>query len=462
MRVSPRLLSLTMAGILTAFLLMLIGWLLQESPPLQVRRLPDGTVLRLEAVTRGPQQRFVRGRNWQRLLVPLLPPSLQPMPGVSIYTYRPISPKNSSPLVFWISRSAKSSPNRYWWPRAVAFEEHGCEFNARRFPLEFSPPFGDTVQGWALPAFPRRGARVGLRLTDFDRSHTAVEFMVPNPTPGPYPTWSAAPPPITRRDGDLTFTLTRFLTGHAAPDRAPALLRERPWTHVTVRIRDNGGRTGKWEPVGITLSDATGNIVLPWMIAPGWMYYQADDEAHFAFPSNLSADESAWKLRLEFAPTSGYAPADLWTVRRVALPRSWGEERTTTVVATRHGASLNLRLQISRHPSLKGQLFVKVRVSPCVSGLRIGLLRATDAQGRPLARVSVQGVSQRFLNSREDTSEDRLDVVKPSGTVSSGDGYRSTEGGYQLKAPTNLKGLNLTFAVPKSRFVEFVAQPTRR
>ena len=80
MRVSPRLLTLTMAVVLTAFLLMLIGWLLQEPHPLQVRQLPDGTVLRLEAVTHGPQQRFVRGRNWQRLLAPLLSPSLQPMP----------------------------------------------------------------------------------------------------------------------------------------------------------------------------------------------------------------------------------------------------------------------------------------------------------------------------------------------------------------------------------------------
>src|SRR5438309_2543412 len=141
MRVSPRLLTLTMAVVLTAFLLVLIGWLLQEAPPLQVRQLPDGTVLRLEAVTHGPQQRFVRGRNWQRLLAPLLSPSLRTLPGAAIYTYRPIYPKYSSPLVFWISRSAISSPNQFWWPRAVAFDEHGCEFNARRFPLEFSPPY---------------------------------------------------------------------------------------------------------------------------------------------------------------------------------------------------------------------------------------------------------------------------------------------------------------------------------
>ena len=73
MRVSPRLLTLTMAVVFTAFLLMLIGWLLQEPRPLQVRQLPDGTVLRLEAVTHGPHQRFVRGRNWQRLLAPRAP-----------------------------------------------------------------------------------------------------------------------------------------------------------------------------------------------------------------------------------------------------------------------------------------------------------------------------------------------------------------------------------------------------
>jgi hypothetical protein len=197
------------------------------------------------------------------------------------------------------------------------------------------------------------------------------------------------------------------------------------------------------------------------MIAWGWMYYQADDEAHFAFPSDLSADENAWKLRMEFAPTSGYAPTDLWTVRRVALPRSWGEERTTTVVATRHGVSLNLRLQVSRYPSQKGRLRVYARVLPPVNGLRIGLMGASDDQGRPLERMFTGGVSQRFLPSPGDTSGDRLDVVKLSSTSSSA-GSGSTEGGYLLKVPTDLKGLNLTFAVPKSRFVEFLAKPTRR
>jgi hypothetical protein len=122
--------------------------------------------------------------------------------------------------------------------------------------------------------------------------------------------------------------------------------------------------------------------------------------------------------------------------------------------------SLNLRLQVSRRPSLKGRLLVNARVSPPVSGLRIGLLKASDDQGRPLERV-FQVVSQRFLPSRGDTSEDRLDVVKPSGATSSA-GSGSTEGTYLLKVPADLKGLNLTFAVPKSRFVEFMAKPTRR
>jgi hypothetical protein len=354
-----------------------------------------------------------------------------------------------------------STTNKFWWPSAVAFDEHGCEFNARWLPLNFMPASGDQVQGWALSAFPRRGAKVGLRLTVFGQPHPAAEFMVPNPTPGPYPIWPAPPLPIIKRDGDLTFTLTRFLTGHAAPDRSPVLLRDGPWTHVTLRVVETGRRTGRWEPVGITLSDATGNIVLPWMIAAWPMYYEADGEAHLAFPSNLSTDESAWKLRMEFAPTSAYAPADLWTVRSVALPRNRSEERTTTAVATRHGISLNLRLQVSRRPSLKGRLLVEARVSPSVSGLRIGLLRAADNHGLPLERVPIQGDSRRFLSSRGDISEDRLDVVNQSGTTSGGVSG-STGGSYLLKVPTDLKGLNLTFAVPKSRFVEFMAKPTRR
>src|SRR5690242_3052271 len=61
---------------LTSLVLILAAavWaLVQEPAPLQEQRLPDGSLLRLEAVTTGIRHRFVCGRRWQRLLATLLP-----------------------------------------------------------------------------------------------------------------------------------------------------------------------------------------------------------------------------------------------------------------------------------------------------------------------------------------------------------------------------------------------------
>ena len=61
MRATPRYL-IGSAGVLTGIILLATVWALtQEPPPLASCRLPDGTVLRLEAVTCGPIHRF---KNW--------------------------------------------------------------------------------------------------------------------------------------------------------------------------------------------------------------------------------------------------------------------------------------------------------------------------------------------------------------------------------------------------------------
>src|SRR5437588_5851870 len=145
MLLSPRLMSWTTAGVLTALLCLFVGWLFQEPAPLQTRPLPDGTVLRLEAVTYGDQHRYVKGRYWQRFLAPVLPPALQQLSGATVYTYRIVSPKNVRPLVFWISRSPRSSSFYFLMPRA-ALDEHGSELDGVALPFGLPPATGDSVQ----------------------------------------------------------------------------------------------------------------------------------------------------------------------------------------------------------------------------------------------------------------------------------------------------------------------------
>src|SRR5205809_8126814 len=67
-------LTLLALSALIVILVVAVWALFREPPPLRVSRLPDGTVLRLEAITRRPQHRIVLGRPWLRLLATPLPP----------------------------------------------------------------------------------------------------------------------------------------------------------------------------------------------------------------------------------------------------------------------------------------------------------------------------------------------------------------------------------------------------
>src|SRR5438128_1859986 len=90
-----------------------------------VCRLPDGSELKLEAVTYGRQHRFVGGRWWRRLLMPLVPSSLQSLLGGAPPVDRTT---DSDTIVFWVSRTGPK------WPtgslsRAVVFDENGHELD---------------------------------------------------------------------------------------------------------------------------------------------------------------------------------------------------------------------------------------------------------------------------------------------------------------------------------------------
>src|SRR5258708_37584207 len=92
------------AGVLTGVILLTAIWaLIQEPPPLASCRLADGSVVRLEAVTRGPVHRVKSGPYWQRLLARAPFPSLRALAGDPIQEFRGATPDS---LVFWTTRKA--------------------------------------------------------------------------------------------------------------------------------------------------------------------------------------------------------------------------------------------------------------------------------------------------------------------------------------------------------------------
>jgi hypothetical protein len=411
------------AGIL--IILIAAAWALSREPaPLQVQRLPGGTI-ELEAVTYGQEHRLVQGSYWQRLLAPLLPPGLQIRLLGTVHAWRGSGPGE---MVFWTTW--RPPPGyRAHFGTAVVFDEHGCQFGTVHY---LEPPEKDGhVTFRVARVTPRRGAWIGLRLRPW-RASTGeaplAEFRAANPAPGPYPTWTPEPLPVTKRAGDLTVTLTRLLTGlkHGGPDVVP----DPEWTCANFRIAQHGRPTKEWAPIEIPLSDATGNVNVP----ESGNQYEHAGELHLAFQDGLCSNESAWKLRVECSRTAGFAPPDQWTVRGVAVPKP-GAVAHSTSSATRHGVELRL-IGIAGigasfpdgGPTDWDPPSVHVRARSPLDGKHLMLVRATDDRGREVSTFSSGS-----------TDRDRY---------SSG-----------LKIPAGASSLDLTFAVHPSRFVEFLARP---
>jgi hypothetical protein len=455
MRAAPRSLVYPSMAAIVAILAGTAWALSREPPPLAVHRLPDGTVLHLEAVTVGPQHRLVRGRYWQRFLAPLLPPAVRGRSGATVCTYLGSSP---GAVIFWTTWETSSRFTD--WSRAVAFDEHGSqtEVTARAF-QESVPPRGEKVRGWVLPAFPRRGARLGLRLYVHGYHYPVAEFAVPNPVRGPYPAWTPSPLPITRQQDALAFTLTELATGREAPRRLWAWWGDRFWTHAAFRIQENGRPTDRWEPVGITLADATGNVLYTrnLQVPVPLGRYRQDGATHLRVLGNLPPDEAAWKLRAEFVPTRGFAPAELWTMHDIAVPKGDGETRSAAM-ASWYGQQLHLVVRAWVRPWFRGKLYLDTQLAPLVDGMRVGLVRATDDRGRACLRLPPGWLD--FLPSPAEAPRPQLEIVSPFRSYLQAE-YWSAGANYELTPPADAKRLNLTFAVVKSRFVDFLARPSR-
>lgn len=386
--------------------------------PLQTRILPDGTVIMLNAVELKSSLRF-------HYSIPGAASGSDPFAN----GYSVVSDEHGCWMRQWSeSRGSQGTgPGRWLW-----------------FDLEAPPE----IRNVTVEAFPRRGEKVILTLfeddigRDEDSERLFVEFSVPNPDPGPHPTWEAKPLPVTQQTGDLTFTLTDLRTGvdqigeSVEPD-------QRPLTQASFRITERGRPSRFWAPVRIVISDATGNR----------LFYDLSNRrsseatyknggAQVSLLKMLCAEE-VWKLGVEFARTSDYrSPSEaLWTVPDVSIP---GENKIdfSDKSAVRMGREVRLvgiggtgTLQWQPDASVGGywKAVVKARVSSLHGASSLSLI-ATDKRGRRFTGVSQGYEDIGGNNGREFTF-------------------------YFNDLPDDVKALNLTFAIHESHYAEFLAKP---
>lgn len=399
----PRRSGALLLGAVTLGVLGVLAWGLLQDPTESWQRLPDGSRFRILGVTYGTGHRVVEGQVWQRLLLPLLPqrtpvprPLLTggfrvPASGMAI----PISsrtgmfggverwfttPKPS--LIVWVRyRDARFHLGMRDFDGA---DEHSC-----RFPCEnhWFPDFntGEVLELLEFTSFSRRSPTLRLRLDDpllpwADRP----TFTVQIPPPGPQPTWQAHPLPARAQRGPLTVSLTRWEP-------------RRPIPTAEFEVRSGGKLTLGWEPVTLTVSDATGNS----RTSPRFQQYEADPR-RFGF-LGLCFREAAWKLHTEFVPALPARPTGIdpnWSPAPKAPP-SW--RWTAQIPAPRAGGRTVGGPKLER-PELELELLgaampgtvpasdwglgrlrcpaVRVRLNRAKERFRLTLVRVSDEKGR--------------------------------------------------------------------------------
>jgi hypothetical protein len=224
------------------------------------------------------------------------------------------------------------------------------------------------------------------------------------------------------------------------------------WSCVTVQMIQKGRPAREWRLHGITLTDPTGNL----LTAPHVYRGAKEGEWHFVGGGSLAPHETVWKARAEYTRIAGFSPADLWVVKGVPLPGRGAIARSSATTAL-NGASLQL-LGISG-PGAAWSDDPTSAVSSKPSPYQAGAGPSDRWTVHVLA--AMPGKEQwwgngLWLSLVGATDERGRRAVAVGGTIE-GDGRHH----FELKVPPGAKRLDLTFAMPKSRYAEFIASPSR-
>ena len=309
---------------------------------------------------------------------------------------------------------------------------------------------GLDLQGFLLDAFPRHGRKIVLRISAWNSNGNGMQpakgqFVISNPTRGPFPTWTPEPLPDTQSDGDLNVTLTRLIYGVKGFDRGNGLSKTDPMDKAVLaafRTEQKGVVMTNWQPYRIAMSDATGNQIEN----NSWSNTRTNDEAVMTYQWGLWPDEPAWKLNVEMTRTSGFNDDEVWTVQN--LPVHPGSQmdlynyqrnnRTNAAFAetTLNGIHLKIfpAIQFTDQNFAPGQksggFRLQVDPEPETMQMRMSLAKLTDEQGHDLQSWGPNG----------------------------GGGSAA----FQIQNLRNAKSLNVTIAMHKSRFVDFTVKPAKQ
>ncbi len=313
------------------------------------------------------------------------------------------------------------------------------------------PRTGVSIMGFRLDAFPRRSGKIILRLMNFGpRGQQLVkgQFAFSNPVRGSFPRWTPDSLPNAQSDGDLDVTLTNLDANASSPyNRYNGIPKNDPLNKVVqlgFDVEQNGKPATNWYPIQLVASDATGNNATAWINEN----YQGDSPS-YTFPSTLWPNEPAWKLNVEFSRKSGFNPDELWTVSNVPVKQG-----------TQQDANDFWNYENNKKPGFAQTTLngIMAQVFPAIE--YPNQFQGMNNRGNKVVEIAFK------TDPDADSAGMRMTVV----TVSDDQGHTlqnmgSGWGGgmfeYQFGVSRDLPSVNITIALHKSRFVEFMVKPAK-
>ena len=415
-------------------------------PSANVVKGPDGRIAKLE------RYEFQTGRVryelppaslWQRLAVKL--PDVvkkrmnfpKPVMTAIAIPRDPGEPMLSAAFSWQIN----SNYARVGIARLAVADDQGNEFDPV---VQGTAGFADfeRTQSWVgeLPVFPRRGQEMYLRV--MSAKNLVAEFKIPNPAPGPHPTWNAEPLPLSSTDGDLEATMAKFRAYQTSAETAERESRY-PRTECVFVCQEDNRKTVAWLPVSFDVSDATGNH---WRSHPDSRYSGTEDgEVRSGFLGALWSGESAWKIGVEFRRVAEFPESELLRISRIRVPAAdeFYEPRTQYQW---NGANVEVGVVIGTNVDWdRIHQFNVDRKRGCITVALTGRILSRNRRLTFLAATDQQG---RAVNLAAPVNEPG---IRSDGT--------SRPYSFIFEVPEGAQELNMVVAVSQSRFVEFLAKP---
>jgi hypothetical protein len=401
----------------------------------QIIKLSDGTKLTFVGVTYGKHH---------------VPPKIK-IAGRSSRGNGARMDSTNDTLVAWIE--AEHKPNQYPNFELAVYDKANTACATSSLRTQSQVKNGVDVMGFRLDAFPRWDGKMILRVISYGQrgqQASKEQFVVSNPAGRSYAKWATDPIPDTQSDGDLSVTLTKLVAGAQSPyNRGNGVTRNDPLNkcvQLDFDFQQKGQSMTHWRPVRVVTSDAAGNSIQGWING----YYQNGQTSGYQYREGLWPDEPAWKLRVEFSRISGFSDDEVWAVTNVpvqpgtqqdvqnAWNSNWnssGKSNSAFAETTVNGIHVKLFPAIQYQDQNNGggqsvSYSLKADPDPEAQGMRLTPLKISDDQGRELQN---------------------------RGSSWGGGNYQ-----YQYSNARNVKALNLTIVIHKSRYVEFTVKPSKQ